>query len=236
MGTKTYTVAIDGTPEFTLKDGDLDAVAAPDLTLKAGYTYTFDHSAGSVTEPLLVSANAEDGTHGTYMALNEAGDDFESVAGTMTSKGLYFYVNDTLLVDVEEGDSAATQFAAAITGGMADTIYCTVVTDELNSRNLWYYGGTTASMGGAMTQQIAGTGDLPTNPAFRDGTEHHPAPPASRLAGKGAIRSAPLQTGTAASALDSDVSDGTRRGSNSSGTPPLASGSTVGGGSKGVSS
>jgi len=234
MGTKTYVVEIDGTPEFTLQDGDLDAVAAPDFNLKAGYTYTFDHSGDSVTEALLISDDAVDGEH--------TDTDGEGTMGTMTATGLYFYIDDVLLEDIEAGDSAVTQFTAAITagegevGGYVSSIYTTLVVDELTARKLWYYGSTTADMGGALNQLISSTGTLPTTPAFRDGTEHHPAPPASRLAGKQAVRSAPLQTNNAASALGSDVSDGTRRGSNNSGHPPLASGNTVGGGSKGVSS
>ena len=202
------------------------------LALKENRTYRFDCS-GSTSIPLL--SITDDGSH--------TDTDGEGTMGEQSVAGVTYYLNGTALEDIAEGDDATTQFKAGLALGAASednpggftSLYFDVEAGSLADTTMYYYDADSASMGGSISVAMVGTGTTASNPSYREAGEgdHHPAPPAYRLAGKKAVRSAALQ-GIEQSACE-DLTDGTRRGSNNSGHPPIASGGMVGGGSKGHS-
>ena len=224
---KTFTVSlnVDGEYEFAVGEG----TAASKLVLKEGKTYRFDCS-DVATIPLF--STAEDGSHTDL--------DGEGTMGEQSTDGITYYLNGAELEDIEGGDDATTQFKAGLALGAFDAVtnvggftslYFDVEAGSLEKKAMYTYDADTEALGSSVTVHLAGVGSSAENPSYRDGTEHHPAPAAYRLAGK--VRSAVLQ------GVEQEIchgqTTGARRGSNTSGHPPVAGGNgMVGGGSKGL--
>ncbi len=233
MGAKIETYVVDvAEAVFTFAAGTSStANAQVTFTMKGDTTYRFDHTESA---NILAFSITDDGVH--------TDTDGEGTMGVASVAGVSFYVDGTLLVDIAEGDSAATQFAAAHTagegedGGWETSLYIDIAPLSLAASTMYYFDADTEAMGGTINMVLASMGTVSAGPSYRStaGGEHHKAPPSMRLAKKGAVRSAALQ-GITQAALDENTSTGTKRGSNNSGHPPLAGGETVGGGSKGHS-
>ena len=225
---KTFTVGINVDGEYEFTHGE---AATSKLTLKEGKTYRFDCS-DTASIPLF--SITQDGSH--------TDTDGEGTMGEQSVDGITYYLNGVALEDIAEGDDATTQFKAGLALGAfhADdnalgftSLYFDVEAGSLEKKTMYTYDSDTEAMGASVTVHLASIGSSAENPSYRDGTEHHPAPAAYRLAGKGKVRSAALQ------GIEQEIchgqTTGARRGSNTSGHPPVAGGNgMVGGGSKGL--
>ena len=229
MATYTFVITDNGDDGGFLVAAGTSEVTAPltSLVMKEGHTYRLDFTGAT---KVMALSTTEDG------ALDGGEADLDAMA---------FYVDGTLLEDIAEGDSAAVQWATAQAagegnpGGWTTSLYIDIDPTAFSATQMFFYDAAEAGVGGTFTRMWQGinAANLSSGPSYRAtaGGEHHKAPPAMRLAKKGVIRSAAVQTGSALDALDENTSTGTKRGSNNSGHPPLAGGETVGGGSKGHS-
>lgn len=227
MGASTtiiYTVSLDddGNYAFTTENGET-AVSQLALVLDEDKNYRFDCLTVATVPLLSISV---DGSH--------TDTDGEGTMGVQSTDGVTYYVDDVALADIEAGDDATTQFKDALAGGAATALYFDIAPASMEAVSMYYYDADSAAIGGTASLAFSGTGTTPAIESYRDKTEHHPAPPSYRLAGKKAVRSAALQ-GVAQGGIDSHTTKGTQRGSNNSGHPPIASGEQIGGGSKGSS-
>ncbi len=239
MGTPTniFNASISDADKFVVTVGDNVGGADPALKssfdMTTGTLYRFNMEGCTALFQLSISA---DGTH--------TDTDGEGTMGVADNSAISYYEDGVLLSDIEDGATAAAQFATALAKGLKaednaegyESAYCIIDPASFAKKTMYAFNADTGSMGFACAQKIK-SHNVSDGPSYRAkaGGEHHKAPPSYRLAKKGAVRSASLQKGEAIKPLDSHSSDGAKKGSNNMGHPPLAGGESVRGGSRGNS-
>ena len=236
--TITYNVSVSVADKFVVTIGDNTSESDPALlssiSMTTGTLYRFNMEGSTALFQLSIS---EDGVHTDTDGLG--------TMGVADNSAISYYEDGTLLEDIEDGDSAATQFATTLAKGEKgdenpggyESAYCTIDPASFAKKTMFTFNADTAEMGFACAQRIKKTGGVTKGPSYRAtaGGELHKAPPSYRLGKKGAVRSAALQNNKPLSALDKNSTTGEKRGSNSVGHPPLAGGESVRGGSRGPS-